>query len=311
MPESPLHQSAYQVLGVADDVDEETLKKAYRRMLRHTHPDTGGDAKRFLAVQLAWEEIGTPEARAVYDRRRTGGPSAGSPSWGPQAPRPRRDSRPQTRSQGYPGGWYREHYLAAVRDWLGRGGPEPTVEELYSPAVVQRAPQEVRRLLAEALAEEASARLIAPLGLAYSVWHDVVVDEERRSKLDHLLLGPTGLIGIASEDYGSPVTVKQGELRGEGLAYGEEPLRELALKARTVARAARVKLTALIIVIPDEAHPDSLTPLGRVKGVPGFLVHRSRLAGLLRMGVTGDAVIGGGEIFEVRTRLQQSVRLLE
>ena len=68
MFDSPLSASAYQVLGVEPTIDEEALRKAYRLRLRQTHPDTGGEASLFVQVQRAWELVGTPEARAAYDR---------------------------------------------------------------------------------------------------------------------------------------------------------------------------------------------------------------------------------------------------
>ena len=58
--------SPYEVLGVLPTVSDSELRKAFRLALRETHPDTGGDPKRFTAVQLAWELIGTPELRAAY-----------------------------------------------------------------------------------------------------------------------------------------------------------------------------------------------------------------------------------------------------
>jgi curved DNA-binding protein CbpA len=58
---------AYEVLGVASTATEDELRRAYRRALRRTHPDTGGEAVEFHAVQAAWEVLGTPEDRARYD----------------------------------------------------------------------------------------------------------------------------------------------------------------------------------------------------------------------------------------------------
>jgi curved DNA-binding protein CbpA len=58
---------AYAVLGVSSDASEEDLRRAYRKALRRTHPDTGGVAAEFHAVQAAWESVGTPEDRARYD----------------------------------------------------------------------------------------------------------------------------------------------------------------------------------------------------------------------------------------------------
>uniref|UniRef100_UPI0032219A89 J domain-containing protein n=1 Tax=Microbacterium sp. TaxID=51671 RepID=UPI0032219A89 len=68
MFDSPLSSSAYEILAVAWDADDETLRRAYRVRLRQTHPDTGGDAAQFVLVQRAWELVGTPDARAAYDR---------------------------------------------------------------------------------------------------------------------------------------------------------------------------------------------------------------------------------------------------
>ena len=68
MSDSPASPSPYEVLGVSATVSHEELRRAYRRLLRQTHPDTGGSARAFQAVQDAWELIGDPEDRARYDR---------------------------------------------------------------------------------------------------------------------------------------------------------------------------------------------------------------------------------------------------
>ncbi|MBN9172213.1 MAG: J domain-containing protein, partial [Microbacterium sp.] len=82
MFDSPLSASAYDVLGVAPTVDDETLRKAYRLRLRQTHPDTGGDAAVFVQVQRAWELVGTAESRAAYDRGHGFG-ATDAPQWTP------------------------------------------------------------------------------------------------------------------------------------------------------------------------------------------------------------------------------------
>ena len=71
MPDSPISATPYEVLGVSPSAGQDELRRAYRRLLRQTHPDTGGDAARFVAVQTAWERIGTPAHRAAYDSGRT------------------------------------------------------------------------------------------------------------------------------------------------------------------------------------------------------------------------------------------------
>lgn len=59
--------TAYEVLGVPRDADEEQIRRAWRAAARRTHPDAGGDARAFRAVTRAWEVLGDPEARRRYD----------------------------------------------------------------------------------------------------------------------------------------------------------------------------------------------------------------------------------------------------
>ncbi|UOQ88483.1 DnaJ domain-containing protein [Agromyces endophyticus] len=309
MPESPLSASPYELLGVSVDADEATLRAAYRRALREAHPDTGGDAARFHAVQQAWALVGTPEARARFDRGNGNGvgTASGREAWAPAAPRPRRDSRPLARSHGHPGGLSRERYLEAIREWVGRGAALP---DPYDPALVRGAPRGIRHLLADALAEEASARALSTLGIAYTIWHDLATDAAGRGlppKLDHLVLGPTGLFAIQSEDWGGPVALKRGELVGEALE-GERPFKALAARAKAIGRAAKVKPTALVIVVPDEHAAEPLELGGTVRGAVVALVRRSRLASAVREGLPGSAHLGGTEVMEVRSRLQAVVR---
>ena len=126
MADSPLSDSPYEVLGVPADADAAELRLAYRRALRTAHPDTGGDPVRFHAVQRAWSLVGTPEARAAFDRGVRGPVSAPTrEAWAPAAPSRPRDSRPLARSYGHPGGLTRELYLARMREWVGRGVEVP------------------------------------------------------------------------------------------------------------------------------------------------------------------------------------------
>lgn len=298
--ERPLSASPYEVIGAARDASEEELRRAYRRALREAHPDTGGDASRFLAVQAAWVLIGTAEARERYD---AGGARLGAPE--PQA-RPagaaRRDTRPAARSHGHPGGWARERYLAQLREWVGRGDPIP---DPYDPLLVRSAPRPVRRLLADALAEEASARSLAALGVGYTIWHDVAVDGGR-DKLDHLVLGPTGLVAVQSEDFGGPVKIVRGEATGPEVG-SERPLHALATRARRLARAARVRVDAALLVVPDDALATGVEWVGAVRGIPTAVLRHERLASVLREPPPGGRPIGGTELFEARTRLQAAV----
>lgn len=292
--------SPYEVLGVPPTASDEDVRRAYRRLLRETHPDTGGDAARFIAVQVAWERIGSPDARARYDRGRM--PDDTAPTWAPQRSE-RERSRPTARAYGHPGGWRRERYLALLTEWVGRGAAIP---DPYDPVLVRRAPREIRHLLADALAEEATARRLAHLGIGYTIWHDVAAGDSD-AKIDHLVLGPTGLFAIQSEDYGGPVRVRRGELVGDVLA-GERPMHELAVRAKAVARAARVRFTGLLLVLPDDALEDPAVSLGTARGAELVVLRASTLLTALRDGLPGGRAVGGTEIFEVRTRLQAAVR---
>lgn len=308
MSDSPLAANPYEVLGVSPTVSDDELKRAYRVALRTAHPDTGGSSAQFDAVQRAWQRVGTPAARAIYDR----GADAGSASraWaqsGGGASGPHRsDSRPSARSHGHPGGWYREQYLDHIREWVGRGADLP---DPFDDALVRSAPRQIRHLLAAAIAEERSAAALATLGMGFTIWHDVLAGSSRDDKLDHVVLGPTGLWAVLSEDWGAPVSVKRGEVIGEGLATGEKPLALLASRARVLARTARIKFSALVIVVEDDQAPQSLTELGSVRGAKGLLVQRSRLVTAIRTGLPGVGV-GGTDLFEVRTRLQSAVRFV-
>ena len=318
MFDSPLSASAYEVLGVAPDAPGDDLRKAYRLRLRQTHPDTGGDAAQFVQVQRAWELVGTEAARASYDRGHGFGTSA--PRYGPEGfeaadgadgggwrpPRAARDTRPRARSFGQPGGWRRERYLTLMREWVGRGAELP---DPYDPALVRTAPRELKRLLADALTEEATARTVGELGMGYTVWHDVAVNaHDPGLKLDHIVLGPSGLYAILSEDFGAPVRLRRGELIGDGV--DGSPIADTVAGARTIARTARVRFSGVIVVLPDDDVATVLDEIGKVRGTPVAVVARSALQTVLRRGLTGARDIGGNELFDIRTRLQQAVRFV-
>jgi molecular chaperone DnaJ len=62
----------YEVLGVARTANEEELKKAFRRLAMKNHPDRcPGDPEaqdRFKEAKEAWEILGDPQRRAMYDQ---------------------------------------------------------------------------------------------------------------------------------------------------------------------------------------------------------------------------------------------------
>jgi curved DNA-binding protein CbpA len=73
----------YAVLGVARGADQAEIHAAYRDAVRRTHPDAGGSAAAFEAVQEAYEALRDPATRRVWDaeapRQRAARPSAATP----------------------------------------------------------------------------------------------------------------------------------------------------------------------------------------------------------------------------------------
>jgi curved DNA-binding protein CbpA len=65
----------YAVLGVAPGADPDTVRRAFRRCARHTHPDAGGDAQAFARVHRAYEMLSGPRRRTVTGHS---GPVSGS-----------------------------------------------------------------------------------------------------------------------------------------------------------------------------------------------------------------------------------------
>ena len=61
----------YAVLGVSDQVDADTLKKAYREQVKKYHPDRQPDSiqaeERFKELQEAYAVLKDPEKRDQYD----------------------------------------------------------------------------------------------------------------------------------------------------------------------------------------------------------------------------------------------------
>jgi molecular chaperone DnaJ len=81
----------YEVLGVARDADENTIKKAFRRLARELHPDVNTDdpeaEEKFKEAATAYEILSDPERRATYDRYgheglRSGGWSSSAANFG-------------------------------------------------------------------------------------------------------------------------------------------------------------------------------------------------------------------------------------
>jgi curved DNA-binding protein CbpA len=60
----------YEVLQVQPGAELEVIRAAYRVLARKYHPDHGGDARRMIDLNDAWDVLGDPVRRAVYDSSR-------------------------------------------------------------------------------------------------------------------------------------------------------------------------------------------------------------------------------------------------
>lgn len=87
------YKDYYKILGVERAADQESIKKAFRRMAAKYHPDRNKDASaedRFKELNEAYEVLGDSEKRARYDQL-DGAWHAGDnfkppPSWGKNTP---------------------------------------------------------------------------------------------------------------------------------------------------------------------------------------------------------------------------------
>jgi molecular chaperone DnaJ len=75
----------YDILGVKKDASAADIKKAFRKLARKHHPDTGGDEEKFKELNSAYEVLSDPEKRSEYDQygQYFGGkmpPGAGGPA---------------------------------------------------------------------------------------------------------------------------------------------------------------------------------------------------------------------------------------
>ena len=57
----------YDILGVEKTATQPEIKRAYRSTARKAHPDLGGSQAEMAELNRAWECLGNPVRRLIYD----------------------------------------------------------------------------------------------------------------------------------------------------------------------------------------------------------------------------------------------------
>ena len=62
----------YEILGIEEDADSESIKKAYKKLAKKFHPDLNPDdiessEERFKQINEAYEVLSEPSKRKLYD----------------------------------------------------------------------------------------------------------------------------------------------------------------------------------------------------------------------------------------------------
>lgn len=72
----------YKTLGVPRSAKADEIKKAYRKLAREHHPDTGGDEAKFKEVSEAYEVLSDDKKREMYDQYGTANENQIPVGWG-------------------------------------------------------------------------------------------------------------------------------------------------------------------------------------------------------------------------------------
>lgn len=198
----------YRVLGVSPQAPRPEIQAAYRRRLRETHPDRGGDEAEFHRVQGAWEILSHQGLRREYDLLRFGrraarryGKAASRPShrkvrgWN-VAPEPQPQAAPfPTEGALVAVPWHarlrRQRPVHRPSSWIA-GGASAAVALVWAAAGLS--------FCAAALATDASLLLRAmsiPVALAVVMIVCVQTSRAFRSRPDVAPNRPTGRLVLA------------------------------------------------------------------------------------------------------------------
>jgi curved DNA-binding protein CbpA len=64
-------EDLYRILQVPGNADRKSIRRAYRKLAKRYHPDAGegSNSDQFRSVQRAYDILGNPDSRAVYDTK--------------------------------------------------------------------------------------------------------------------------------------------------------------------------------------------------------------------------------------------------
>ena len=176
MPDSPLSDSPYEVLGVPADAD---AADAAHRVPPCAAAHASRHGRRPGAVPRRADRLGARGhargARRVRSRHADGVDARADPG-GVGARSHRRRGATRVRSPAPTATPADFPASATSRSSASGRAAASRVDDPYDPALVRSAPRDIRHVLADALAEEATARSLATLGIAYTVWHDIATD---------------------------------------------------------------------------------------------------------------------------------------
>ena len=204
-------EDACATLGIPVYATRADAKKSYRALARAFHPDKGGDAERFQAVQRAYELLEASWiGKAVVDRAKRGGAArARAPSRADVASKRASDDvderRRSTTAPANANASASEE-LATLRDTKELGdealalGDFARAIECYDAALAKTSRSASAKVDSNARAATFHNRARAHAGL--SNWRDVLRDAEKAASLRGLWIAPKLLRGAALEALG-------------------------------------------------------------------------------------------------------------
>lgn len=65
--EFQIEDDLYEILGIGHDASQEEIRTAFRRKVKESHPDIGGDPEEFVKVTAAYNVLSNPDAKSYYD----------------------------------------------------------------------------------------------------------------------------------------------------------------------------------------------------------------------------------------------------